>query len=119
YFRYVAGLAELEEEDENMDAATFGKILHKAMQILYTGIIELNKEMLPQLQARVNDVVDQAIHKEFISIDQLEGKNILLRNVIRKLVQRILTSEEANLPVKILQLEKDVSQPFNFDGIRE
>ena len=32
YFRYVAGLQETEEAEENLEAATFGSVLHRALQ---------------------------------------------------------------------------------------
>lgn len=114
YFRYVAGLAETEELEENMEAATFGKVLHKAMQLLYTDLHEIDANKLQQLKSTINSYVDQAIHQEFLSIDQLEGKNILLRNVIRELISQILDTDKEYLPFIILQLEKDVTSIFEF-----
>jgi RecB family exonuclease len=114
YFRYIAGMAEPEELEDNMEAATFGKVLHKAMQILYSGINTFDEKTISILKKKVNDAIDQAIHEEFISINQLEGKNILLRNVIRELVNRILESERLHVPFNILTLEKDVQSPFRF-----
>ena len=68
------------------------------------------------MKRKINEFVDEAIQKEFISIDQLEGKNILLRNVIRELVAKVLQLDEEYLPFKILMLEKDVSQKFVFNS---
>lgn len=119
YFKYVAGLAEPEEQEEDMEAATFGKVLHKAMQYLYTDVHEIDVSALGNLRKKVNDCVDQAIHNEFVAINQLEGKNILLRNVIRELINRILDSEKLYIPFQILQLEKDVTAGFKLDEDRE
>ncbi len=115
YFRYVAGLDELDEPEENMEAATFGNVLHKAMMHLYSGVNEVNPDIISKLKRNVNHEVDRAIHEEFVSINQLEGKNILLRNVIRELILRILDTEKAHIPFNILQLEKDVSTIFSLD----
>lgn len=115
YFQYVAGLKEPDEVEENMEAATFGKVLHKAMQLMYTGIPGIDAKTLNERKRMINTLVDQAIHEEFISIDQLEGKNILLRNVIRELVAGILEVDRTYLPFKILQLEKDVTTLFEFE----
>jgi RecB family exonuclease len=113
YFRYVAGLQETEEPEEEMEAATFGKVVHKAMQNLYTGLPGLDESVIDRLLKNIDVAVDQAINEEYISPDQLEGKNILFRNVIRELVRKILLSEKTHLPLNILQLEKDVSMLFN------
>ncbi len=114
YFRYIAGLSEIEEVEENMEAATFGKVLHKAMQLIYSGLQGIDEKKLQSLKASVNSFVDQAIHEEFLAIDQLEGKNILLRNVIRELISQILEVDKEYLPFQIMQLEKDVTSAFQF-----
>ncbi len=114
YFQYIAGLREIEEPEENMEAATFGKVLHHAMQLIYKDVILLDKEVIAGLKKRIDDCVDQAIEKEFISLEQLEGKNVLFRNIIHELINRILDTELIHAPVKILQLEKDVSNLFPF-----
>lgn len=118
YFRYVAGLAEQEEPEENMESATFGRVLHKTMQHLYTDIHEINNDSISKLKLKINDNVDRAIHEEFVNLNQLEGKNILLRNVIRELIRKILESEKLYIPFRILQLEKDVSNIFAIDQNR-
>ncbi|MBK8586408.1 MAG: PD-(D/E)XK nuclease family protein [Bacteroidetes bacterium] len=74
YFRYIAGLSEIEELEENMEAATFGKVLHKAMQLIYTDLHGIDEKKLQHLKSSINTFVDQAIHEEFLAIDQLEGK---------------------------------------------
>ena len=112
YFRYLAGLKEQEEPEEYMESATFGSVLHKAMKHIYTDVNEINNEMINRLKLKIDDNVDRAIHEEFTNINQLEGKNILLRNIIRELVKRIMESERLYTPFKILQLEKDVSNAF-------
>ena len=115
YFQYIAGLKEPEEPEESMEAATFGKVLHKAMNHLYTDVNEINNESINQLKLKIDVNVDRAIHEEFTNINQLEGKNILLRNVIRELVRKILETERLHTPFRILQLEKDVSTAFTLD----
>lgn len=112
YFRYIAGLSEVEEQEENMEAATFGKVFHKAMQLIYSNLSGIDESAIKGLNIKINNIVDQAINEEFLAIDQLEGKNILLRNVIRELVARILEIDKNYLPFEILQLEKDVSKLF-------
>jgi RecB family exonuclease len=117
YFQYVAGLAEPDETEDTIEAALLGRILHKAMQYIYTGIDEIDNDTVFALKKKINDVVDKAIHEEFVSINQLEGKNILMRNILRELVSRIIDEDKRSVPLRILQLEKDVRQSFKLsDG---
>lgn len=105
YFRYVAGLQEQDEAEENLEAATFGSVLHRAMQNLYGSGKKWEAAGIAKLKKRIEEQVDEALNHEFISADQLEGKNILLRNVILELVGRILDKDAEYAPFEILGLE--------------
>lgn len=114
YFRYVAGLKELEEAEDTMEAATLGTILHHAMETLYKDVKTLDAAVIREKRKRVEEVVDHAIKENFAAIHHLEGKNLLLRNVLCQLVYRILDMETRYGNVKILELEKDVSSDLVF-----
>src|SRR5439155_7303400 len=100
YFRYIAKIREQEETEENIEAATFGKILHRSMQLLYGENMNLTETVFHQLPAKIKNVVDHAIREEFHG-HELEGKNILIRNVIVELVQKILDIDKKDAPVTI------------------
>lgn len=108
YFRYVAGLKEQQETEEDLDAAIFGKVLHRAMEQLYASGKKWEGEGVKSLLKRVSEFVDEALHHVFISADQLEGKNILMRNVIVELVFRILQQDAEYAPFELLGLELPV-----------
>ncbi|MFN8181411.1 MAG: PD-(D/E)XK nuclease family protein [Bacteroidota bacterium] len=118
YFRYVAGLQETEEAEENLEAATFGSVLHRALQNLYKTGKRWEAAGVRALRKRIEEQVDEALHHEFISSDQLEGKNILLRNVIVELTGRILEKDEAYAPFEILGLEEPVEGRLALDDKR-
>ena len=115
YFHYIAELKEVDEPEEDMEAATFGNVLHYAMKLIYNDIVVFEKDSIPELINKVEDCINKAIEVEYISIEQLEGKNILFKNIIHELILRILHSEKSYAPFKILQLEKDESILFSFN----
>lgn len=119
YFRSVAGMYEKEETEENMEAATFGKVLHKAMQILYTGLKEIRPETLAQLRTKTEAALQQALSDEYVSAASLEGKNILLGNVIRELIAKILVADKEDAPFHLLALEMEVNEEFVIDPERK
>jgi RecB family exonuclease len=115
YFQYVAKVREQEKTEENMEAATFGKVLHRTMQLLYGELNNLTESVFAQIEKKIPPAVDLAIKEEFTGNDLLEGKNILLRHVIVELVQKILKIDKKDLPVVIRFLEERFFLPLELD----
>lgn len=114
YFKYVASIREKEDFVEDIDAATFGKILHGAMQNLYETDKEYDAIAINSLYKKVNNAVEESIAKEFTE-EQLEGKNLLSKKIITELVQKILRNDASDAPFKIIELEKEFITPINFN----
>ena len=115
YFRHIVKLSEKEEPEEQMEANTFGNILHAAMEFAYTDVVELTKEKLDNLSKNTEHILDQAIRKEFPAAGELEGKNILLKNVILELIEKIFRLDSKEVPFRILALEKEVNEVFKIN----
>ncbi|MCX6291839.1 MAG: PD-(D/E)XK nuclease family protein [Bacteroidetes bacterium] len=118
YFRYVARIKEQEEVEEHIEAAVFGKIFHRAMQLLYGEQTNLSDSVFQQLEKKIPAVVDQSISEQFKNGHEPEGKNILMRNIIVELVQKILKSDRVEAPLLIRFLEKDFFQPIQVSNDR-
>ncbi len=116
YFRYIAKIKEQEETEENIEAATFGKILHRAMQLLYGEQTNLTETVFDELAKKIKTVVDLSIKEEFRGHDLLEGKNILMRNVIVELIRKIFKVDKADAPVIIHSLEMKCFQPIQISA---
>ncbi|NJO69039.1 MAG: hypothetical protein HC830_06895 [Bacteroidetes bacterium] len=116
--RFLEGLKEKEEVTEDMDAAQFGKILHHAMQELYSpfkGEI-IQAQSLKQLQEK--DLIDKAIHNAFEKLYpsrgkhtwKLSGKNLIIKEIIRKYIIKILDVDQAYAPFQIVALEEKIER---------
>jgi hypothetical protein len=122
YFRYVAKLYEPEELQENLDAAVFGNILHHAMEILYSQPIRKGEAnvIYPQdlfwVKEKVNGAVKKAFEKHY-QVDEFEfsGRNIIARQVIRKMMLQILEHDEKYAPFKIVGLELNSRDGYKMD----
>jgi RecB family exonuclease len=110
YFRYIAKLKELEEVEDYIEANTFGSILHKAMELVYLKKEPVTISFLEKAKQRAEEIVLQAIREVFPALDEgeLEGKNLLLKQVIVALVKKILDNDKKELPFQILDLEKQI-----------
>lgn len=114
YFKKATGLKEEEEVEEYFSAAAFGNIFHELMDILYRDDVgrEVTKEMIDSKLTFINSNYDDlwkkaceklTEYKEFAKIKQ--GKNLLYKSVIKKLINSVLSNDRAETPFKIIELE--------------
>jgi ATP-dependent helicase/DNAse subunit B len=110
YLSHLAKLKELEAVEDYIEANTFGKILHKAMELIYENSPTVNEAFIKAVKPQVESLVLEAINKVFPVLDEsgLEGKNLLLKQVIVALIHKILETDIHDLPFKILDLEKNL-----------
>ncbi|HMV13887.1 MAG TPA: PD-(D/E)XK nuclease family protein [Chitinophagales bacterium] len=110
YMKYVAGIDEPSEIEEEIDASVFGLILHKTLELIY----------LPYLNAEISaktilSFTDKDFIKEKIKVtcNELElpkeitqGSNKLQLRIIERIVEKILHNDAANKQLTILFAEQ-------------
>src|SRR4030095_9312368 len=127
YLRTVARLREEESVEEFFTGAGFGNLLHQIMELVYSGnenkVVDKAaiKALKSQLDKNYDNLWQEACNliPEFKELDQaLLGKNLLYKNVIKKLVYKILENDLKESPFKIIALEKKMSRDItiNSDG---
>lgn len=127
YFKTVTRLRELREVEEFFSGAGFGSILHQIMDDLYTPFTgkEINEKIIEELSIFVDNNYEKIWetacaqipeYEEFKS--ELRGKNLLYKNIIKKLVGKILENDLTFAPFSIVALEKKIEQQItlNIDG---
>ncbi|MBT8195577.1 MAG: hypothetical protein HKO56_06500, partial [Bacteroidia bacterium] len=106
YFNYVLRIKEPEEISEDLDASAFGNVFHDSMEELYKNT-DFTKEALDKLEKLAETTVDKQIELTLkVSGNKLQGKNILLREVIIELVKKVIQNDKAELPFKLISTEK-------------
>ncbi len=118
YFRYVAKLKEPEEVIEDIDPAVFGSILHKSINMIYKPYVNnrIDKDILNQITKSKN-IYESAINDAFIAeyfkenrqagnMD-ITGRNLIIKEVIKKYVMQILEIDKLYAPFRIISLEKN------------
>jgi CRISPR/Cas system-associated exonuclease Cas4 (RecB family) len=113
YLKRIARLKEEEDVLEILDSASLGSVLHKVMEILYTPYLNkliTNKELeiiLKRLDLEYDSIfIDglKSLRKENIDIN-MQGRNILIKSIIRKLAERIIKKDNEYAPFTIAGLE--------------
>ncbi len=127
YYRYIAGLKEPENVLEEVEANTLGSILHKTMEDLYLGINKkmVHKEDLEEVlkdKAKISLTILKSFWSEYLSPGKpfpgekevvVTGKNILVKEVVKKYAIAIIKYDIQHAPFEIIDLEKEHTFRFS------
>lgn len=104
YFRYIAGLREQDEMEENMDAATIGSAVHHALEKIYEP--QIGKQLTAAYLAaeasnkkRIGELISEKLEERFDRDSLRSGKNLLLYTVCIKLTEQFLKHEAETLAI--------------------
>jgi ATP-dependent helicase/nuclease subunit B len=108
YFRYIAGLKELDEVEESVDQNMLGTIMHKALENLYRPFVgvPLAPENLDAMHKLVSPEVLNAFKREFPDEEADRGRNHLARKIATRYITQYLEQEKDRI---VSQLAKKVS----------
>ena len=143
YYRYILGLKELDEIEDEIDNRIFGNIFHRASQLFYLQFaspsdIATNEKGEQQLihpivimkgdianaiknEALLYRLVDQAFREELFKVKEngyhpaYNGLQLINREVITSYLRQLLKIDEELAPFTIKGLELKVSSYFDFD----
>lgn len=130
YFKYVARYGEEETVTEEVDARMFGKIFHSAMERLYTPFLEktVDDRMLKKLAENdgvIQSALQAAFHEQFFKMEgdienfSLTGRNVLVYEVIRKMVVQTIRVDARKSPFVLKGLEqKEETTIVLFNGTK-
>ncbi|MCK4919974.1 MAG: PD-(D/E)XK nuclease family protein [Bacteroidales bacterium] len=116
YFSYVASIREEDEVSEDIDAAGFGSLFHKVMEHIYEGkegeVFEKEELKVLMQTKNITDCLEKAFRTEFLKTDNLkaevkpEGRNIIIYELIRKLVKQTLKRDMEICPFTYINSEE-------------
>ncbi len=120
YFKYILELYELDKVSEEVDPMVFGNILHHVMEQLYLpydkdGNRTVSKEEMKKMKKNVASEINKAFAKQFGVQDErfeFEGQNILVREIIQKMIFKVLEYDSQRAPFDILGVEADDKKGF-------
>ena len=129
YFAHIAHLKSPDELSDTIDAPTFGNILHEAMQLLYTPILNADLPRSSIVAMRKTAVVEQAVdrcitklllHGDEVHSSEFSGDMLLVRDIIVKYIMRGVMRHDAQRDdFSVVGLERDVECRYPIAGGRE
>ena len=121
FLNYIAGIQPQEEVIEDLEANHFGNLFHRAMEIIYTPVLgkEISAGYLINRKKELDAIVSSAIQLEHKSQqDFIAGRNSLLIETIKILVEKTLDEDISYAPFRVLHLEEKqfYTLPMQFNG---
>jgi ATP-dependent helicase/nuclease subunit B len=97
YFKYVAGIDELEEPEETIEASTLGSVIHEVLAELYKPFSgrKILPEDIQKMQSQSERLVKESFQKNYAEGDIDYGKNHLILKVASQYIHKFLEHEIA------------------------
>ncbi len=118
-YKHIFDIREKDEVIEDLEAAKFGLILHRAMEYLYRPL--LGKDLTEGSFKLLHDRLEESVNRSFAEYHgfedkpgnfRFEGKNILGREIIMKYIGKILERDLSSVPFRIVGIEKPYKYSF-------
>jgi RecB family exonuclease len=96
YYRYVVGLGEVESLEESMEASTFGSIVHDVLETLYKRFVGMTIQDadFAGFRSELDSLIDDAIYRLYNSNFELVGFDIIMRRVVKRMIEVVLEFDE-------------------------
>lgn len=113
YFKHIARIKEPDEVDDDLNARSFGLLLHHVMHKFYQGILEKNKNNViePSDFAQEKQTIERLISEYFANLSGemgpvvYEGQRLIVREMVISFIRAILRHDKAYAPFTMEGLE--------------
>ncbi len=116
YFQHVAGIRELDEVEEDIDARNLGIVVHEVLENLYKPWLEreVSADQVKLLQSLVEKELEKSLIKNKIVQESqaLSGRDLVTKEVMIRLIQEVLSLDMKQAPFTVEGLERDDFDKF-------
>lgn len=121
YLKNVAGFRELDEVEEDIDARNLGIVVHEVLEFLYKPLMgrDITAEQIRLLKGLVGKELVNALERNKIIQEnqQLSGRDLVTKQVMEQMVQKVLDLDAQDAPFKIIGLEAEQFETLvNIEG---
>lgn len=127
YFRYVVGIREADEIEEDIDNRIVGIFLHTVMEHFYKNIqsskrsAKIEAKDLDQYGEMLNGLIDSVFRDSF-GLSKTEkvdykGQRLIVKEIVMRLAEQIIQLDKEYAPFELLALEREgltVELPISF-----
>lgn len=106
YFEQVAGIRSGDDVTDTLEANIMGLVLHRSMERIYGNHNLITAELIDSLITTSDEEVLTATAEKYRP-GTLFGHDLLMQEVIKKLVKQILENDKKEAPFEIVAVEKE------------
>ena len=110
YFQYVARYSEQEQVEEDIDARNLGIVVHEVLEKLFMPYLgaEIGSEQIKLLKGLVErQLIISLEENKIVQSDQaLTGRDLVTKQIMEQMIQKVLDLDMTQAPFKIIGLEK-------------
>jgi len=122
YRRYVLGIKEVDQIEEDISYRTQGTVIHDCLDLLYRNYIgkPLDSKDIDQMLRAYPNVIKTLFEKKFPKEALQNGKNLIDFEIAKQQIKRFLVQEKELVKsnqVKILELENEAKKLITIDDI--
>jgi ATP-dependent helicase/nuclease subunit B len=122
YYYHVLRLKEQDTVEEEIEHATFGNLVHKALEHAYTSFLGrfIDPDLLQKAEGPTVALLESLFLEKFQSEDLHTGRNLLMLEMAKQYVRSFLRFDANDLrengPVKLLYLESFLARVESIGG---
>ncbi len=120
YYKYILNAKEPEEITEDIDPRIFGNLFHETVEEIYKPFVGKEIQAIDiETLSKDTQTIDLALRTSFNNyfnqelgqsdFNDIQGKNILVFDIIKKYIHQFLSVEKQHAPFTLLGLEKRVT----------
>ncbi|MDX1314368.1 MAG: PD-(D/E)XK nuclease family protein [Eudoraea sp.] len=122
--RHLLRIDDPDDVEENLEAKTFGIIVHECLEKLYTPFIGslLTAENLGKQRKKVKELVRNLMKEHYPDQETIQGKNLIAFEVIVKYIDRLMArdmEESKKHQIRIIALETKMRAPFPIPSLQQ
>jgi CRISPR/Cas system-associated exonuclease Cas4 (RecB family) len=116
YYSYVCGIKESIKVTCEIDSATFGELLHTAMEKIYSQYKKqvLNSEVFESIikdDLKISRIISDSITERFYNQRKstLSGNDLIICNILKSYIRQIIKLDSTLAPLEIVEMEHGIS----------
>ena len=122
YHRYVLGLKELDEIEEDISYKTLGTVIHDCLELMYRNYRNkvLTENDVDKMLSNYPKTLTMLFEKKFQEQALRQGKNLIDFEIAKQQIKRFLLQEKKDVKrnkIEIVELEKVGDKYLDIDGI--
>lgn len=117
YFKYIAGIREPDEIEEDLDNRIVGDFLHKVIERFYKGVQHKKRSFtieaidLENYEEDINKILEAVFREAYGLNDQkpleYKGQRLVVREIVKRFTEQIIDFDKKYAPFDLIALERE------------